>query len=147
MAGIITYHMVSCATLSAKIVSKGLDNMDFSMLPPQLRFEILSSVGELFFKKGNIRDSVRSFAIACNMDRLVEIGDWLLTQNRFEEAAQFFIPTGTRKILEDIGFKCAEAENYALALRCFEAAGSAELVEFMHANFLNDSKSGEGRCI
>ena len=139
--------MVSCATLSAKIVSKGLDNMDFSMLPPQLRYEILSSVGELFFKKGNIRDSVRSFAIACNMDKLTEIGDWLMRQNRFEDAAQFFIPTGARKILEDIGFKCAEAENYALALRCFEAAGSAELVEFMYVNFMADSKSGVEGCI
>ncbi|MFH0752868.1 MAG: hypothetical protein V1914_04735 [archaeon] len=43
--------MVSSATLAAKIVDKGLDNMDFSMLPDALKFEILTTTGELFFQE------------------------------------------------------------------------------------------------
>lgn len=127
--------MVSSATLAAKIVDKGLDNMDFSMLPDALKFEILTTTGELFFKKNNLRDAVRSFVIARNMDGLAELGETLLAQNRFEEAARFFIPTGKKKELEILGFKCAEVGNYKLALRCFEASGSASLVSFLRDNF------------
>lgn len=128
--------MVSSATLATKIVDKGLDNMDFSMLPESLKFDILTVTGELFFKKNNIRDTVKSFVIARNMDRLAELGELLLAQNRFEDAALFFIPTGNKKFLEKAGFKCAEAGNYGLALKCFEASGDVRLAEFLRANFL-----------
>lgn len=131
--------MVSSSTLAAKIVDKGLDNMDFSMLPESLKFEILTVTGELFFKRNNVRDTVRSFVIARNMGRLAEIGGLLLAQNRFEDAAMFFIPTGNRKALEEAGFKCAEAGNYNLALKAFEASGNIRFAEFLRANFLQDN--------
>jgi len=129
--------MVSAATLAGKIVSKGLDNMDFSMLPPQIKFEILTMTGELFFKRGLLNDALRAFMLAPNMDKLFELGDWLLLQGRFEEAAHFFIPTGHKKVLEKVGFKCAEAGSYELALRCFESSGNLALARFMYANFLH----------
>ncbi len=128
--------MVSSSTLAAKIVEKGLDNMSFSMLPEVLKFDILTVTGELFFKQNNLRDAVRSFVIARNMDKLAEFGGMLLLQNRFEEAANFFIPTGRKKELEIVGFKCAEGGNYDLALRAFEASGDMRLAGFLRENFL-----------
>ncbi len=127
--------MVSSPTLAAKIVDKGLDSMDFSMLPESLKFEILTVTGELFFKRNNVRDTVRSFVIARNMDRLAELGESLFVQGRFEDAAMFFIPTGSKKALEKVGFKCAEAGNFGLALKAFEASGDRQMVEFLRKNF------------
>ncbi len=126
--------MVSCSTLAAKIVQKGLGNMDFSMLTPHLKHEILTATGEAFFKQGNIKDAVRSFMIANNTDKMVEIGDWFIAQTRFEEAALFFIPTGNKKVLEKVGFECADRGNLEMAIKCFEAAGNQALVEFIKAN-------------
>src|SRR3989338_4138829 len=134
--------MVSAPTLAAKIVSKGLDNMDFSMLPPQVKFEILTLTGELFFKRNMINDALRAFMIASNMDRLLELGNWLLLQGRFEDAARFFMQTGHKKLLEKVGFKCAEAGNYELAFKCFEASGNLSLAEFMYVNFLHAAVAG-----
>ncbi len=129
--------MVSAATLASKIVSKGLDNMDFSMLPPPIKFEILTMTGELFFKQGNLKESLRAFLIAPNIDRLFELGDWLLMQGRFEEAAHFFVPTGHKKVLDKVGFRCAEAGNYELAFKCFESSGNLPMAEFIYLNFLH----------
>lgn len=127
--------MVSSATLAAKIVEKGLDNMDFSMLPAQIKFDILTMTGELFFKKNMFNDALRALVMAPNMDKLKEFGEWMLLQGHFEEAARFLVPTGNKKLLENVGFKCADSGNYGLAFRCFEASGNLQMAEFMRANF------------
>ena len=128
--------MVSSATLAAKIVEKGLDKMDFSILPDSLKFDILTATAELFLKRNELDDALRAFVIANNKVRMVELGKQFLERKRFYEAAKFWIPAGNALLLEQAGVECANLGDFRLALQAFEAAGNRPMAEFLRVNFL-----------
>lgn len=131
--------MVSSATLAAKIVEKGLDRMDFSILPDSLKFDILSATAELFLKRNDFENALRAFVIANNKVRMVEIGRQFLERKHFEVAAKFLVPSGNAGLLEKAGLECALLGNFGLAMQAFEVAGNVKMADFLKANFLQRS--------
>ena len=55
------------------LLKKGLDNINLSMFSPELKFSILTALGEGYKRKGNLNDAVKSFVLAENKEKLNEV--------------------------------------------------------------------------
>jgi len=127
--------MSQFGALARWVVKKGIDNLDASMLSPDVRKEVLTEVGLLLLKEGRIEEAVKAVVMAENREKLIEMGDEFMRQNKFEQATLAFIPTKDKQRLEKAAALCAKEGRYALALHAFIAAGNDEMARFIRDNF------------
>ena len=130
--------MSSSATLARWIVEKGIDNIDPSMLSDELKKEVLTDAGMMFFKEGRLLDAIKCLKTANNPDKLLELGDEFMRQNRFEQAALCYIPAGDRQRTEKVAEICLKEEKHKLAYESFLAAGNDKMAFFLRENFLEE---------
>ncbi|MBU2590053.1 MAG: hypothetical protein KKA65_03895 [Nanoarchaeota archaeon] len=122
------------STLARWIVKEGVNSFDASMLSEQMRKEVFTSAGLLFFRQNNYRDAISCLQIAGNKEVLCELGDELMEINRFREAALAYIPTKDKKRLDKVAAICAKEGEYKLALEAYKASGNIEMASFINKN-------------
>src|SRR3989344_1711717 len=55
------------------LMKKGIDNLNLSMFNHELKFNILSALGEEYRRKGNLSDAVKTFVLAGNQEKLNQV--------------------------------------------------------------------------
>ena len=96
---------------------------------------ILVYVGEKLYKLNKISEAVTILEKAMEFERLKEMGDELMAQNKAGLAALCFIPTKDKERLNNVAVLCMKAMNFELAAKAYEAAGNLEMANFLKNNY------------
>ncbi|MBI2653181.1 hypothetical protein HYX02_00055 [Candidatus Woesearchaeota archaeon] len=118
-----------------KILKEGINSVNLSMLDENARKKILSDVGEKLYRQNKFVEAIEILAEAGNMEKLANLGDGFLRENKMELAALCFIPTKDKQRLNSVAVCLIQAKNYKLAAKAYEAAGNAQMASFIMQNF------------
>lgn len=121
-----------------KIIKEGVDSVKLSMLDEGTKKKILADVGEKLCKQNRFTEAIEIMTKAGDVDKLKELGDDFLTENRAELAALCFIPTKDKERLSNAAALCANSGNYELAMKAYEAAGELDMASLIQKNFLEE---------
>ena len=72
----------------------------------------------------------------CHKMKLIESGDYLFKQGRFQDAAKFYMFSEDRTKIEIAAVKCIEDEAYQLAYDLYVKTGNFQMLEFIKMNFM-----------
>ena len=87
------------------LLKKGLDNINLSMFSPELKFSILTALGEGYKRKGNLNDAVKSFVLAGNREKLNEVAKDYERLLQFHNCIEGFKMADNKEKLLDLGSK------------------------------------------
>lgn len=118
-----------------KILKEGIDSVNLSMLDENARKKILNDVGEKLWKQNKFVEAIEIMSKSGDMDKLANLGDLFLSQNKGELAALCFIPTKDKQRLNSAAVLCIQAKNYKLAAKAYEAADNSQMASFILQNF------------
>ncbi|MBI2108230.1 hypothetical protein HYX09_00040 [Candidatus Woesearchaeota archaeon] len=118
-----------------KILTKGINSVNLSMLDESTRKNILSDVGEKLYKQNRFAEAIDIMAQAGQIEKLKELGDSFLAEAKAELAALCFIPTKDKDRLNNAAVMCIHSKNYRLAAKAYQAAGNTQMAEFIEKNF------------
>jgi len=90
---------------------------------------------ELLFKESKYSDAIKALILCNNTEKLIEYGDYFLSQNRFELAALCFIPSKNDVKLKNIGELLLREGVYEAALKVYETLNEETMVSFIRKNF------------
>jgi len=119
------------------IRTKGIQNIDVSMLDEENKKMMLTEAGTILIRRGDCMKGVLALNLARNTEKLVEVGNDFFEQRHFDLAVLAFEHTGKTEMLNRLGALCIEEELYEYALKAFHAAGNSEMVDFVKKNFLD----------
>ena len=119
----------------AKILKEGINFVDLSMLDGDNGKRILIYVAEKLYKLNKISEAVTILEKAREFERLKEMGDELMAQNKGELAALCYIPTKDKDRLNNAALLCLKSMNYKLAAKAYESAGNLEMANFLLDNY------------
>ncbi|MBI2507484.1 hypothetical protein HYV89_00865 [Candidatus Woesearchaeota archaeon] len=119
----------------AKILKEGINSVDLSMLDISKENQIWNFVGEKLYKLNKVPEAVTILEKTSNFDKLKEMGDELLMQNKAELAALCFIPTKDKERLNNVAVLCMKALNHKLAAEAYRAADNIDMAEFLEDNY------------
>jgi len=57
------------------LLNRGIDNIDFSMFGPEMRYSILDLMGDEFIRRGNLAEAQKAFVLSSNQPRLSIVAD------------------------------------------------------------------------
>ena len=118
-----------------KILKQGIASVNLSMLDDTSRKKILGDVGDKLYKQGKFPEAVEMLAKAGDFEKLKALGSMFLKESKGELAAICLIPTKERQELNEAAVLCIQAKNYKLASKAYEAAGNAQMAQFIKKNF------------
>lgn len=118
------------------IHTKGIENIDVSMLDAENKKMMLTEAGMILIRRGDCMEGVQALNLAGNTEKLVEVGNDFFEQRHFDLAVLAFEHTGKTEMLNRLGALCIEEELCGYALRAFKAAGNSAMVDFVEKNFL-----------
>ena len=102
------------------ILEKGLDNINLSMFSEDMKAELLNAVGEEYLKRGQVRESIKTFTLVRNREKLVEIGDYHLKVGLFVHAVEAYQAAEERDKLLIAGDKALEGGHLGEAIKAFK---------------------------
>ena len=118
-----------------KILKEGINSVNLSMLDEKSRSRILSDVGEKLWKQSKFSEAIEIMAKANEIEKLKNLGDSFLEENRVELATACFIPTRDKERLNNAAVLCIQAKNYKLAAKAYKAADNIQMADFIEENF------------
>ncbi len=119
-----------------KILKEGINSVNLSMLDDNTRKKVLSDVGEKLYKQNRFAEAVEIMAKANDIDKLINLGDLFLSENKAELATLCFIPTKDKQRLNKAAVLCVQLKSYKLAARAYEAADNRQMASFIQQNFV-----------
>ena len=119
-----------------KILKEGIKSVNLSMLDEKSRKNILTDVGEKLYKQGKLLEAIEILKQSGDFDRLMNLGDIFLSENKAELATLCFIPTKDKERLNKAAVKCIELKNYQLAAKAYQAADNKQMAFFIQQNFV-----------
>jgi len=122
-------------SLAAKLVEKGIESIDVSMLPPEHKKEILTEVAELLYNQGKLDDAAKMISKSGNHGKQVEFGKKFLEEGRFSLAVDALIGSNANELIKKAGIACMNIGNMDAALRAFISIGDNEMERFIRENF------------
>lgn len=121
-----------------KILKEGIGSVNLSMLDEDGRKRILADVADKLFKQSKFVEAVEIMAKSGDMNKLANLGDLFLSQNKGELAALCFIPTKDKQRLNSAAVLCIQSKNYKLAAKAYEAADNNQMASFILQNFADE---------
>ena len=121
-----------------KILKEGIDSVNLSMLDEETRKRILNDAGEKLYKQNRFFEAIEILGKANNTEKLTNLGDMFLSENRIDLATLCFIPTKDRQRLNNAAVLCIQSKNYKLAAKAYEAADNSQMASFILQNFAGD---------
>ena len=85
------------------LLKKGLDNINLSMFSPELKFSILTALGEGYKRKGNLNDAVKSFVLAGNREKLNEVAKDYERLLQFHNCIEVYKLSNNKEKLLELG--------------------------------------------
>jgi hypothetical protein len=120
--------------LSEMVIAKGVANVDFSKLTPQLRSQVCDEVGEALMKRGNHEEAARALALIAS-PKLRELSNYFLTHGLPGAAAAYALHVDDKPFVSKVAFSNLHTGNVEQAKRLFSRAGDYEMVKFIEENF------------
>src|SRR3989338_10053471 len=118
------------AKIVPSLLKKGIENLNLSMFSPELKFNILTALGEEHRKKGNLNDAVKSFILAGNREKLNGIAEDYEKLMQFDNCIEVYRLSNNKKRLLEIGKKCLNEGRLGNAIKAFIAIGdNSKLIE------------------
>src|SRR3989338_7140953 len=109
-----------------QLLKKGLDNLNLSMFSPELKYGILTSLGEEYRKRGNLNDAVKTFVLAGNRLCLNEVAEDYLRLQQFDNSIEAYKLAGNKEKLLEVGKKCLYESKIGPAMKAFIAIGDTQ---------------------
>ncbi len=119
------------------ILAKGVSNVDFSTMKPELRAKILDEVGEALVKRGEHEQAATAFSIA-GSPKVREMSSYFLQHGLPSVAAayaQHLASHNDRAFVEDVATRSLHEGDSARAKRLFHKTGNETMVRFIEENF------------
>ena len=105
------------------LLKKGLDNINLSMFSPELKFSILTALGEGYKRKGNLNDAVKSFVLAGNKEKLNEVAKDYERLLQFHNCIEVYKLSNNKEKLLELGKRCLEESRLDSAIEAFMTLG------------------------
>jgi len=80
----------SFAKIVPSIVKKGIDNVNLNMFDDETRYGLLNASGDEFLKRGDFVQSVKSFLLTKNVNKLNEVGDVFSSRGQYNQAIEIY---------------------------------------------------------
>lgn len=119
-----------------KILKDGINSVNLSMLDVSARRRILSDAGEKLYRQNRFLEAIEIMTKANNIEKLTELGDSFLSENKIGLATLCFIPTKDKQRLNNAAVMCIGLKDYKLAAKAYEAADNMQMASFIRQNFL-----------
>lgn len=119
-----------------KILKEGVNSVNLSMLDENSRKKILSDAGEKLYKQNKFSEAIELLVKANNIEKLINLGDMFLAENKVEFATLCFIPTKDKQRLNSAAVLCIQSKNYKMAAKAYEAADNKQMASFIQQNFV-----------
>ena len=122
-------------SLASKLIEKGVQNIDVSMLPDEYKKQILTEVAELLFNQGRLDDSAKMISKSCNSVKQVEFGTKFLKEGRPTLAVESLMGSGANELIKKAGIACLNEGHKEAALKAFSSISDEEMKKFIEENF------------
>ena len=119
------------------ILAKGVSNVDFSTMKPELRSKVLDEVGEALMKRGEHEQAAKAFSIA-GSPKVREMSNYFLQHGLASVAAayaQHLESHSDRSFVEEVATRNLHEGNPVHAKRLFHKTGNETMVKFIEENF------------
>ena len=120
--------------ISEMVIAKGVANVDFSKLTPQLRDQVCDEVGETLMKRGQHEEAAKALSIGAS-SKLQEFSNYFLTHSLPAAAAAYALHLDDKVFVEKVAYTNLHSGNQEQAKRLFARAGNLEMVRFIEENF------------
>src|SRR3989338_6491224 len=90
------------------LMKRGVDNLNLSMFNPELKFSILTALGDEYQRKGNLNDAVKTFVLAGNQDRLNHVAEDYERIGQMDNCIEVYKLACNQDKLMQVGKKCLE---------------------------------------
>ncbi|MBI2647589.1 hypothetical protein HYW99_03870 [Candidatus Woesearchaeota archaeon] len=121
-----------------KIIKEGVNSVNLSMLDDSVRKKFLSDAGEKLYRQNRFLEAIEVMTKANNIERLLEIGDLFMLENKIELATLCFIPTKDKQRLNNAAILCIQSKKYKLAAEAYKAADNKQMATFIQENFAEE---------
>lgn len=123
--------------IATEMVEKGIDNVNFSMLNPILKSQILVEAAELLIHKGRYDEAVDALIKAENPKKCLDLGTWFEDKHLFKHAAYCYIYSEDKVKMKTIAEICVKQGLYATAKQVYIALADESMIDFVEHNFPN----------
>ncbi len=120
--------------ISDMVLRKGVANVDFSKLQPELRMKVLEEVGQAQMKRGNHEEAGKAYALL-STTHLREMTRYFLNHGMPATAAQYARHLDDASIVEGVAAACLNTGAKEEAKRLYRRARNEAMVRFIEENF------------
>lgn len=118
-----------------KIVNEGVDSVQLSALPKEVRSKLFTEAGNTLLHKRKLEEAAKCFALAENRDALLEHGRWYMKQQLLGAAAMFLLHVEDEEKLEELAKACIASNDIAAAKAIYSKLGNEVMLHFINKNF------------
>jgi len=125
---------VEFSYIASKIIKKGINNIDFSMLPEDRKSSILSKVALLLYKENHYEEAIKIIDMSGNKEMIKQWMEEFVSEKKSKYAALCAISLGNKEKIEELGMWCVDDGHYDVALVAFKSVNREDLMEFVRLN-------------
>lgn len=127
---------VEFSYIASKIIKKGINNVNFSMLPEDRKNSILSKVALLLYKENYYEEAIKIIDMSGNKYLIKSWMEEFISEKRSRYAVLCAIALKDSANIEKWAAICLEDGNYEIALQAYNTLEKKDMVDFIKANFL-----------
>jgi len=90
---------------------------------------------ESYVQKGNLLDATKVFAITKNKEKLIQVAELCLKENKPYDAYSGFYYADDAEGLNKLGYIFLNLPDLNAALKCFKKSNNSEMILFIESNF------------
>lgn len=116
------------------LLKKDITKLDISQFSQEQKQEI-EKVADIFFERDMFMESLQTFYLLKNTDKLNELGNLLLKNKQNEFAFEAFRLANNQENLSKVGDAFLTNAEIEKAYECFKLANNIQMLKFIELNF------------
>lgn len=120
------------------LLKKDITKLDISPFSQEQKQEI-EKVGNMFFERNLIKESIQTFYLLKNINKLIELGNVLLKNKQNEFAFEAFNYAKSKEGLSRVGDAFLSNAEIEKAYTAFKLANNEPMLQFIELNFKKKS--------
>lgn len=121
------------------LLKKDLETLDISPFSINQKQEI-EKVANIFFERNMILESLQTFYLLRNTNKLIELGNFLLKNKQNEFAFEAFRYAKSQEDLSKVGEAFLSNAEIEKAHTAFKLSNNSQMIEFIETNFEHNFK-------